>query len=124
MRAHAHSQEPSLFSFRSTVVILAAGSVKQTARWHKHIDTNTPAVDNHGASVRRVAGLNPAQESQEGRGVFGDTMIWPGRELEVTDFTLLIGATLNKWTDKSVKGLLDVKYEKCVCVSTRLLVIC
>lgn len=61
-------------------------------------------MDNHGASIWRVAGLNPAQESQEGRGMFGNTVIWPGRELEVTDFTLLIGSTLNKWTDESVMG--------------------
>lgn len=61
-------------------------------------------MDNHGTGIWRVAGLHPAQESQEGCGVFGDPMIWPGRKLEVTNFTLLIGAALNERTDNRVRG--------------------
>lgn len=57
-----------------------------------------PAVDHHGASVRWVAGLNSAQERQEGGGVFRDPVIRPGRELEVTDLPLLVGAALRKPT--------------------------
>lgn len=74
------------------------------ARRHEHVDAkNTPAVDDHGTGVWRVAGLHPAQESQEGGRVFGDPVIRPGRELEVTNFTLLVGAALNGWTDHSDK---------------------
>lgn len=67
-------------------------------------------MDDHGTGVWRVAGLHPAQESQEGRGVFGDPVIRPGRELEVTNFTLLIGAALNEWTNHSGKGSEVMKY--------------
>lgn len=62
-----------------------------------------PAVDHHGASVRWVAGLNSAQERQEGGGVFRDPVIRPGRELEVTDLPLLVGAALRKPTIDMVK---------------------
>lgn len=55
---------------------------------------NRPAVNHHGAGVRRVAGLHSAQERQEGGGVLGNSVIRPGRELEVTDLPLLVGAAL------------------------------
>lgn len=55
-----------------------------------------PAVDDHGASIWRVTGLNSAQERQEGGGVFRDSVIRPGCELKVTDLPLLVGAALRK----------------------------
>lgn len=55
-----------------------------------------PAVDDHGAGIRRVTGFNSAQERQEGCGVLRDPVVWPGRELEVTDLPLLVGAALRK----------------------------
>lgn len=36
--------------------------------------------------------------------MFGDPMIGPGRELEVTNFALLIGAALNERTDNRIRG--------------------
>lgn len=37
--------------------------------------------------------------------MFGHAVVRPGRELEVTNLTLLIGATLDMQTDKSVKSV-------------------
>lgn len=73
-------------------------------------------MDDHGTGVWRVAGLHPAQESQERCGVFGDPMIWPGCKLEVTNFPLLIGAALNKRTNIRVRGneILVVDLHMCI----------
>ena len=53
-------------------------------------------MDDHGSCIWRVAGLNPPEEGQEGRRVLGHPVVRPGRELEVTNLTLLIGAALDK----------------------------
>ena len=51
-------------------------------------------MDHHGPGVRGVAGLDAAQEGQEGGGVLGHAVVRPGRELELADLPLLVGATL------------------------------
>lgn len=49
--------------------------------------------------------------------MFRHPVIWPGRELEVTDLAFLIGAALNKQTDKSVKCKCGGNVLKCVCIN-------
>lgn len=56
-------------------------------------------MNDHGTCIWRVAGLDPAQESQEGGGVLRHAVVRPGCKLEVTNLTLLIGAALDKQTD-------------------------
>lgn len=53
-----------------------------------------PAVDHHGPGIWRIACLYPPQESQDGGGVLGHTMVWPGHELELSYLSLLTGAIL------------------------------
>lgn len=52
-------------------------------------------MHHHGSGVRRVAGFHPAQERQERRGMFGNAVIRPGGELELSNLSLLAGAVLN-----------------------------
>jgi len=68
---------------------------------HTHTPTHTlhtPAVGDDGPGVRRVAGLDPAEEGQEGGRVLGDPVVRPRRELELTDLSLLTGAALGGGT--------------------------
>ena len=53
-----------------------------------------PAVHNHGAGVRGGAGLDPPYEGQQARGVEGDAVLRPGREVELPDFVLRRVASL------------------------------
>lgn len=57
-------------------------------------------MDNHGSCIWGVAGLDPTKEGQERGWVLRHTVVRPGRELEVTDFALLIGAALDRQTDR------------------------
>lgn len=57
-------------------------------------------MDDHGPRICRVAGLHPSQEGQERSRVLGYAVVWPGCELEVTNLTLLIGATLENTRSK------------------------
>lgn len=58
------------------------------------VSGSLPAVNHHGSSVWRVAGLDPAEEGQRYGGIFWHSMIRPGHELELSDLPLLIGAIL------------------------------
>lgn len=51
-------------------------------------------MHHHGACIKRVASLDPPQEGQDRGWVLGNPMVWPGHELELTEFPLLTGATL------------------------------
>lgn len=58
-----------------------------------------------GSSVRRVTGLHPTKEGQEGGWVLRYTVVRPRCELELTDFTLLTRAILKsveRWVGYSV----------------------
>lgn len=55
-----------------------------------------PAVSDDGTGVRRVAGLHPTQEGQEGGGVLGNAVVRPRRELELANFPLLARAVLKE----------------------------
>lgn len=46
------------------------------------------------SGVRRVAGFDPAEEVEEGGGILGHAVIWPGRKLELTHFPPLAAAAL------------------------------
>jgi len=48
-----------------------------------------PAVADDGSGVRWVGRLDTSHEHQEGRWVVRDAVIRPGRELELSYFTLL-----------------------------------
>ena len=76
--------------------------------WETHTP-HTPAVDHHGSGIWGVAGLDAAQEGQEGGGVLGHAMVRPGRELELADLPLLVGAALEREvTDHSVRIVLGL----------------
>lgn len=62
----------------------------------------TPAVDHNGARIRRVAGLDSAQECQEGSGVLGHSVVRPCCELEMAHLTLLARAILGTEGKQSV----------------------
>lgn len=49
-----------------------------------------------GSGVRRVAGLYPTEEGQEGGRVLGYTVVRPRRELELTNLPLLTRAILER----------------------------
>lgn len=49
-----------------------------------------------GSGVRRVAGLHPAQKSQERRGVLWHAVVRPRCELELTNLPLLTGSVLEE----------------------------
>lgn len=53
-------------------------------------------MHNHWSSIWGVAGFDPAEEGQERGGMFGDPVVRPGCELEVTNLTLLIRAALQE----------------------------
>lgn len=55
-----------------------------------------------GSSIGRVAGFDPAEEVEEGCRVLGDTVIGPGRELELTHLSPFTAATL---TDEQGKHI-------------------
>lgn len=59
-------------------------------------------MNNHGSCIWRVAGLNPTKKGQKRSGVFGHPVVWPGRELEMANLALLVGAALCE-TDRGVK---------------------
>lgn len=67
---------------------------------------NWPAVGNDGSGIRRVAGLHPTEEGQEGGGVLWHAVIRPRRELELTNFPLLTRAIL----ETTVRGRLESVY--------------
>lgn len=46
------------------------------------------------SGVRRVAGFDPAEEVEEGGGILGHAVVWPGRKLELTHFPPLAAAAL------------------------------
>lgn len=54
----------------------------------------SPAVYHHGPRVWRIARFHPPEEGQEGGGVLGHPVVWPGRELELPHLPLLAGAVL------------------------------
>lgn len=54
----------------------------------------SPAVYHHGPCVWRIARFHPPEEGQEGGGVLGHPVVWPGRELELPHLPLLAGAVL------------------------------
>lgn len=56
----------------------------------------SPAVHHHGPCVWGIARFHPPEEGQEGGGVLGHPVVWPGRELELPHFPLLAGAVLKK----------------------------
>lgn len=64
------------------------------AHLHAVLHLHPPAVDHHGPSIWRIACLYPPQESQDGGGVLGHSMVWPGHELELSYLSLLTGAIL------------------------------
>ena len=55
-----------------------------------------PAVGDNGSSVWGVAGLDPAEEGQEGGGVLGHPVVGPGCELELPHLPPLTTATLRQ----------------------------
>lgn len=55
-----------------------------------------PAVGDDGPSVRGITGFDPAEEVEEWRWIFRNTMIWPGSELELPHLSTLTAATLKK----------------------------
>lgn len=73
--------------------------------------------------IRRITGFNPAQEGQEGCGVFWYTMIGPRCELELTDLPLLTAATLHthqrehEWGSKATYNIYTGQLAS-VCVFT------
>lgn len=48
-----------------------------------------PAVSNDGASIRRVAGFDPAEEVEEGGGILWHPVVGPGCKLELTHLSPL-----------------------------------
>lgn len=61
----------------------------------KNISAGTePAVSDDRSGVRGVAGFDPAQEVEEGGGVFWHAVIRPGCKLELAHFSPLTIATL------------------------------
>jgi len=56
----------------------------------------SPAVCDDGPGVRGVAGLDPAQEGQEGGGVLRDAVVRPRRKLELSHLTLLTRSILGR----------------------------
>ena len=56
--------------------------------------TYVPAVYHNGSAARRVHGLDPTDEKEEGRGVGGDTKVRPSREMELGHNALLAATTL------------------------------
>ena len=58
-------------------------------------------MGNDGSGVRRVAGLHPTEEGQEGGGVLWYAVVRPRRELELTNFPFLTRAIL----ETTVRGL-------------------
>lgn len=56
-----------------------------------------PAVDHHGPSVWRIAGLYPSKKGQDGCGILRNPVVGPGHELELSDLPLLTGAILQKY---------------------------
>lgn len=61
--------------------------------WQGHLKW-LPAVNYDGASIWWVAGLDTSHEHQQWGRVIWDTMVRPGRELELSNFTLLREAIL------------------------------
>lgn len=53
-------------------------------------------MSDDGTGVRRVAGLHPTQEGQEGGRVLGNAVVRPRRELELANFPLLARAVLKE----------------------------
>lgn len=54
----------------------------------------SPAVYHHGPCVWRIARFHPPEEGQEGGGVLGHPVVWPGCGLELPHLPLLAGAVL------------------------------
>lgn len=52
-------------------------------------------MDYHGSGIRGVADLHPAHEHEEWGGMIGNTVVWPGSELELSNLTLLRAAILS-----------------------------
>lgn len=58
-----------------------------------------------GSGVRRVAGLHPAEEGQEGGRVLWYAMVRPRRELELTNLPLLTRAILQRTDRAGLNGV-------------------
>ena len=53
-----------------------------------------PAVDHHGPSVGQGLGLDSPNESQQTRGVIGNPVVWPAREVKLSDLPNLMSPSL------------------------------
>lgn len=95
------------FCFEEHLTCFPTINIRLSVHWFINKDQNVcvsvcvwgsehkPAVHHHGSGVRRVAGFHPAQERQERCGMFGNAVIRPGGELELSYLSLLAGAVLN-----------------------------
>lgn len=64
---------------------------------------SSPAVHHQGPSVWRMTGLDSAQEGQCSGGILWHSVVRPGHELELSNFSLLIGAVLFNSTQEWAK---------------------
>ena len=65
----------------------------------------------HGPCIWRIASFHPSQKGQEGSGVLGHPVVWPGRELELPHLSLLTGAILNYgFGERLVTNTVHIKY--------------
>ena len=78
--------------------------------WHIHQDNfHSPAVYNHGSWVWRRHGFNTTHKQQQWRWVIRHPVVWPGRELELANFTLLSTTVL--WNKKhQINGLVQERH--------------
>ena len=57
-------------------------------RLERRSSVRLPAVDHHGASVRRGGGFHSSYEGQQSSGVVGHAVLRPGGEMELTHLVL------------------------------------